>query len=165
MAVLSSPREQPQIDTPVLLALPNSSKMRPTAIRTELAGPKKSRPSRPDRSSRVTAMPLACSPHLQWLMPALAAVLNLSGSDILIPSALPIWGVITSIRTVVATLRYSSVPDKTSKCLVKPWATSVSYTRIMRWHQHSACWLITPSSLSFLYPSVLFFFFPSAECT
>lgn len=63
MAVLNSAWEQPQSDTPVLLALPNSSKMRPTAIRIELAGPKRSRPSKPDRSSRVTAMPLACSPH------------------------------------------------------------------------------------------------------
>lgn len=81
MAVLSPTWEQPQSDTPVLPALPNSSKIWPTAIGTELAGPKKSQPSRPDRSSRVTAMPLACSPHLQWLTPALAAVLNLSGSD------------------------------------------------------------------------------------
>lgn len=66
-AVLSPAWEQPPRDSPVLPALPNNSKMQPTAESTELTVPKSSQPSRADRSSRITAMPLACSPPHQQL--------------------------------------------------------------------------------------------------
>lgn len=69
-----------------LATLPNTLQIQPTITVTVVAG---GSPSRPDRSSRITTISLVCSHHQQWVKPALVAVLNLFGSDIPTPSALP----------------------------------------------------------------------------